>query len=338
MTATVKGWLLQWETTLALGVVGLVMYGSASTAGFASSTNLSLAAAGIAEVALMVVPLSLLIIAREIDLSVASIAGLASVTMGIMVEHGWPLVAAIFAVLAIGLAAGMTNGFLVAYLRLPSLVVTLGTLALFRGMCYILIGPQSVSLLPESLTNFGIDNVPGTPVPWTIVPFVAVALVVGIALRFTTVGRRIYAVGGSPDTARYSGVRVQRLTFGLFALSGVVCAIAGIVYTARLGTAHADNAVGFELDAVTIVFLGGISVFGGKGSLVGVVWALALIALLKNVLGLHQVNGDAQSTVIGLMLIGSVLLNNLVRVASARARSRRVARLRAAPQPGPEHG
>jgi rhamnose transport system permease protein len=336
--ARIKAMLLQWETTLALGVVALVVYGSATTTGFSSSTNLSLATAGISEVALMVVPLALLVIAREIDLSVASIAGLASVTLGVLIDHGWGLWPAIFAVLAIGVAAGALNGFLIAYLRLPSLVVTLGTLALFRGMCYILIGPESVSILPESLTNFGIDNVPGTSVPWTIVPFVVAAVAVGVMLRFTVTGRRIYAIGGSPDTALYSGVRVQRMTFGLFVLSGFVCAIAGIVYTARLGNAHADNAFGLELDAVTIVFLGGVSVFGGKGSLVGVAWALALIALIKNVLGLNQVDGDAQSTVIGGMLIGSVLLNNLARAASERARTRRVARLRAAPAPGPEPG
>jgi rhamnose transport system permease protein len=336
MTA-IRERLLQWETTLAAGVLGLFLVAAATVPGFASSTNLSLAAAGISEVALMVVPLTLLIIAREIDLSVASVAGLASVSLGVMIKHGWPLGLAIPAVLLVGVAAGALNGFLVACLRLPSLVVTLGTLALFRGLCFILLGPHSVSVLPVELTDWGISNVPGTAIPWTIAPFLVVAVVAGVVLHRTATGRRIFAIGGSPETALYSGVRVRRLTFGLFVLSGVVCAVAGIVYTARLGNARANNAVGFELDAVTIVFLGGISVFGGKGSLVGVVWALALIALIKNVLGLNQVNGDAQATVIGLLLIVSVLLNNLARSVSERVRARREARARAG-QPRPQPG
>lgn len=330
--------LVQWESLLAAAVIALALYAAATIDGFTSTVNLSLATAGISEVALMVVPLALLIIAREIDLSIASIAGLASVTLGVLIDHGVALGVAIPAVLAVGLACGALNGVLVAYLRLPSLVVTLGTLALFRGLCYILLGPRSVSILPVELTDFGLANVPGTSVPWTIVPFLVLALVVGVVLHRTATGRRIYAIGGSPDTALYSGVKVQRMTFLLFVLSGVVCAVAGIIYTARFGNARADNAFGFELDAVTIAFLGGISVFGGKGSLSGVVWALLLIALIKNVLGLNQVNGDAQSTVIGLLLIVSVLLNNFARAVSERVRTRRRRRARAREGPSPQPG
>ncbi|MBA2513551.1 MAG: ABC transporter permease [Solirubrobacterales bacterium] len=334
----VKRQLLQWETTLAAAVVTLFLVSAATVPGFASSINLSLAAAGVSEVALMVVPLALLIIAREIDLSIASIAGLASVSLGVMIERGVPLGLAIPLVLLIGVAAGALNGALVAWLRLPSLVVTLGTLALFRGLCYIILGPRSVSVLPEPFTDFGISNVPGTAVPLTIVPFVVVVVIVGVVLHRTATGRRIYAIGGSPETALYSGVRVQRMTFWLFVLSGAVCAVAGIVYTARLGNARADSALGFELDAVTIAFLGGISVFGGKGTMAGVGLALILIALVKNVLGLNQVNGDAQATAIGALLIGSVLLNNLARSISEHARARREARVRAAGQPSPRPG
>jgi len=336
--SVIKRRLLQWETTLAAGAITLFLVAAATVPGFASSINLSLAAAGVSEVALMVVPLTLLIIAREIDLSVASIAGLASVSLGVMIERGVPLGLGIPAVLLIGVAAGALNGALVAWLRLPSLVVTLGTLALFRGLCYVLLGPRSVSVLPEPFTDFGISNVPGTAVPLTIVPFLVVVVIVGVMLHRTATGRRIFAIGGSPETALYSGVRVQRMTFWLFVLSGAVCAGAGIIYTARLGNARADNALGFELDAVTIVFLGGISVFGGKGTMAGVGMALVLIALVKNVLGLNQVNGDAQATVIGLLLIGSVLLNNLARSISERARGRRDARGRAAARSSPKPG
>jgi rhamnose transport system permease protein len=131
-----------------------------------------------------------------------------------------------------------------------------------------------------------------------------------VVLQRTPIGRRIYAIGGNPDAALYSGVKTRRIRFWLFVLSGLICAIAGIIFTARLSNARANNAVGFELDVITIVLLGGINVFGGRGRLTGVLWALFLIALVRNVLGLSQIGGDAQGTVIGLILIISLLLSN----------------------------
>ena len=191
-------------------------------------------------------------------------------------------------VLLAGAAAGAFNGVLVTRLDLPSLVVTLGTLAMFRGVGYIILGSGSVNVFPDALTNLGIDNVPGTQVPWTIVPFLLLAPVFAVVLQHTPTGRRIYALGGNPDAARYAGVRSRRLRFMLFVVSGLVCALAGIVFTARLANARANNALGFELDVITIALLGGISVFGGRGKLTGVVWALVLVATLRNVLGLQQ--------------------------------------------------
>jgi rhamnose transport system permease protein len=128
-------------------------------------------------------------------------------------------------------------------------------------------------------------------------------------LQRSAIGRRIYAIGGNPDTAHYAGVKVGRTRLGLFVVSGLVCAVAGIVFTARLANARADNAVGLELDVITIALLGGVSVFGGRGKLTGVFCALILIATLRNVLGLLRVGGDAQGTVIGLLLIVSLLLS-----------------------------
>jgi len=133
-----------------------------------------------------------------------------------------------------------------------------------------------------------------------------------VVLQHTAIGRRIYAIGGNPDTALYSGIKVRRIRFGLFVISGMVCAIAGMVLTARLSNARANNALGFELDVITIALLGGISVFGGRGRLTGVLWALVLVAIVRNVLGLNQIGGDAQGIVIGLLLIGALLLSNAI--------------------------
>lgn len=297
---------LNWDLFLAVLALATLGYAAAFVPGFATAFNVSQAIAGMSEKALIVLPMVLLIIAREIDLSVASILALSSVVFGILIEAGVPLPAAILVVLAAGAAAGAFNGTLVTALRLPSLVVTLGTLAMFRGIGYIILGTASVNQFPDAFTNFGIYNVGDTPLPWTIVPFLVLAPVFAIVLQKTPTGRRIYAIGGNPDTARYSGVRMRRIQFFLFVVSGIVSAIAGIVFTARLANARANNAVGFELDIITIALLGGVSVFGGRGRLTGVLWALVLVATIRNVLGLSQIGGDAQGTVIGLLLIVSL--------------------------------
>jgi rhamnose transport system permease protein len=223
---------------------------------------------------------------------------------------------------------GAFNGMLVAVMGLPSLVVTLATLAMFRGIAYIILGSASVNELPDGVSAFGIGNVGDTPVPWTIVPFLVLAPLFAVALQKSAIGRRIYAIGGSPETALYSGVRVGRIRFWLFVLSGLVCSLAGMIFTARLSNARANNAVGFELDVITIVLLGGVSVFGGKGRLTGVLCALALLALVRNVLGLCLIGGDAQSTFVGLLLIAVLLCStSMSRVSAGMLRRRALSRL-----------
>lgn len=301
--------IASWENFLALLTLAVLAYAVFAVPNFATVFNISQAIAGASERALIVLPMVLLIIAREIDLSVASILALCSVVFGLLIREGLPLEGAIALALLTGILAGAFNGVLVTYLGLPSLVVTLGTMAMFRGIGYILLGTGSVNEFPESFTDFGIDTLGDTPIPWTIVPFLVLAPVFAVLLQMSGIGRRIYAIGGSPDTALYAGVRVARIRLGLFVLSGFICAIASIVFTARLANARADNAIGLELDVITIALLGGVSVFGGRGKLTGVFLALVLIATLRNVLGLSQIGGDAQGTVIGLLLIVSLLLS-----------------------------
>ncbi|MBV9219136.1 MAG: ABC transporter permease [Methylobacteriaceae bacterium] len=324
----IRAWLQRlasWETFLAALTLALVGYAVAALPTFATSFNLSQAIAGVSERALIVLPMVLLIIAREIDLSVASILALASVVFGVAVAHGIPLFGAMALALAIGALCGAFNGFLVTLLGLPSLVVTLGTLAMFRGIGYMILGPDSVNEFPESFSNFGIDTVGDTLIPWTIIPFLVLAPLFALVLQASTIGRRIYAIGGNPSAALYSGVRVDRTRFALFVVSGLVCALAGIVFTARLANARADNAVGLELDVITTALLGGVSVFGGRGKLTGVLWALVLIATLRNVLGLEEIGGQAQGTIIGLLLILTLLASNAAQrlVALARGRAAR---------------
>jgi rhamnose transport system permease protein len=211
---------LGWVGALALVTLVLIACAVLWVPHFATAFNISQAAAGISERALLTLPMVLLIIAREIDLSVASTLALCSVVLGVLVQAGWPLVPAIAAVLGVGAVAGLLNGTLVTALGLPSLVVTLGTLALFRGIGYVLLGTGSVNVLPEALTDFGINTVAGTPVPWTLVPFLVLAPCFAVLLQLTPIGRHIYALGGNPATALYSGVRVRRLRLAMFVASG----------------------------------------------------------------------------------------------------------------------
>jgi rhamnose transport system permease protein len=299
-----------WDMLLAAACLVTIGYGILFVPNFFTAFNLSQIAASASEKALLILPMTLLIIVREIDLSVASILALTSVVFGLLVQASVPLILALPLTIAAGGLLGAFNGYLTAFLGLPSLVVTLGTMAMYRGIGYIFLGTGSVNVLPDSVTDFGIDNIAGTDIPLTIVPFLILAPLFAIVLQRTPTGKRLYALGGNPMAALYSGIAARRLTATLFVLSGAVCATAGIVYTARLSNARANNALGMELDVITIVLLGGVSVFGGKGRLPGVFLALILLSAIRNLLALNQVGGDAQGMVIGLILIASLLLGN----------------------------
>ncbi len=260
----------------------------------------------------MALPMTFIIIAGDIDLSVASALGLASVIVGVTWNAGIPLWLVIGIALVVGIIAGLLNGALVTRLGLPSLVVTLGTLALFRGLAFVILGDQAVSNFPSAFTNFGIGDVPGTLIPWSFVVFVILALLFMVTLHWSWIGRQIYATGLNKEASRFAGIRVKRLKLLLFMLSGLIAALAGIIFTARISSARADNAIGFELDVITVVLLGGVNIFGGRGTLVGVILSLFVIGALRNALGLADVSGDVQNIVVGTLLVLSVLGPNIV--------------------------
>jgi len=257
--------------------------------------------------------MTLIVIAGEIDLSVESMAGLGCALLGVLFDAGVPLVIAIPIVLAVGALGGLLNGVLVTRAGLPSLVVTLGTLALFRGLASVVLGPRAISNFPAEFNAFGFGNVPGTQIPWPLVVFAVLAVIVGIILHGTWIGRQFFAVGKSQSAARYAGVRVARLKTGLFVLSGTIAALAGVILTSRLSSARADAGQGMTLAVVTAVLLGGVDIFGGSGTLPGVVLAVFTLAILQNGLRLGDVSTQLQSIAVGLLLIVSVVLPNIAR-------------------------
>jgi rhamnose transport system permease protein len=314
----------RWETVLVVALLGLIVLGTRLSPFFLTANNFANLAAALMEVAIMALPMTLVIVAGEIDLSVESMAGLASALLGFLWAAGVPLTIAIPVVLLVGALGGLMNGLLVARVRLPSLVVTLGTLALFRGLALIVLGPRGVSDFPATFTQLGFGRVPGTAIPWSLVVFTALAIVLGIVLHRTWVGRQIYAVGKNPGAARFSGVRVNRLKGGLFVLSGVVAALAGIILTSRLSSARADAAQGMTLTVATVVLLGGVNIFGGSGTIPGVALAVLIVAVMQNALRLASVTVEVQSIALGLLLILSVVIPSFAhRAKSAVDRIRR---------------
>ena len=298
----------RWETLLFVALVGLLVLGNALSPFFLTPGNFANLIAALIEVAIMALPMALIIVAGEIDLSVESMAGLASALTGFLWSIGVPLSLAIPIVLAVGALGGLLNGLLVGRGGLPSLVVTLGTLALFRGLALIVLGPLGVSDFPAAFTELGFGHVPGTLIPWPFVIFIVLAAVLGFVLHRTWLGRQIYAVGKNAGAARFSGVRVARIRVGLFVLSGLIASLAGIILTSRLSSARADAATGMTLTVVTVVLLGGVNIFGGSGTIPGVVLAFFTLAVMQNALRLASVTVEVQSIALGLLLILSVVI------------------------------
>ena len=301
-------WLARWETLLVVALLGLIVVGNSLSPFFLTAGNFANLIAALMEVAIMALPVTLIIIVGEIDLSVESSAGLASALLGFLWMSHVPLPIAIPIVLAVGALGGLLNGLFVARAGLPSLVVTLGTLAVFRGLALIVLGPIGVSDFPPAFTELGFGHVPGTLIPWPFVIFVLLAVMLTVILHQTWIGRQIFAIGKNSGAARYSGVRVSRVKIGLFVLSGLIASLAGIILTSRLSSARADAAEGMTLTVVTVVLLGGVNIFGGSGSIPGVVLAVLAVAVMQNALRLASVTVEVQSIALGLLLILSVVI------------------------------
>lgn len=316
--------LLGWEATITLLVVLALIAGALLSPDFLTASNLSFLTANFSEVALMALTMTLLVIVAEIDLSVASVLGLCSSLLGVLWSAHVPMPLALLLVFLAGGLAGLFNGLLVTRLGLPSLAVTIGTLALYRGLAYALLGDRAVADFPAAYTNLGFGNVPGTQIPIPIALFLVLAVVVAVVLHATSFGRSLYAIGANEVAARFAGLRVERVKLTLFVLSGLMSALAGVVYTFRFSSARADNASGFELGVIAAVLLGGVSIFGGRGSVVGAVAAVFLIGIINGALTIVDVPNEVLTVVTGLLLIGSVLVPNLLARLSANRERRKL--------------
>ncbi len=314
--------LRSWEGLLLLLLVAVIAFNVAQSPFYLRLSNqINLFQLSIEKIILALV-LTLVIINAEIDLSVASIMALSAATWAFLFDKGVPAPLGIVLALAVGLLCGAFNGFWIARLGLPSLAVTLAGLIGFRGVARILVEDRSISGFPEWFNRLGQQPLIG-PLPLSLIIFFVMLAVTLVLLQSSAFGRYIYVIGNSRDVARYSGVKVVRVKFLLFVASGFISALAGLLLAARLGAVRGNMAEGFELDAITMVLLGGVSIFGGSGTLVGVGLAILLILNLRNGMALLNVTGNTQTGVIGALLILSVLVPNWLRNAQGMWQRRR---------------
>ena len=296
-----------WETLLLAVAIGIFVANSIASPYFLNAWNLSDATFNFTEKAMIAFAMALLIIAGEIDLSVASIIALASTAMGAAAQIGAETPILVLVGLGTGLICGAFNGVLVTRLGLPSIVVTIGTMSLFRGISYIVLGDQAYRTYPSDFAFFGQGYV-WWVISFEFVMFAVIGLIYGLVLHKTNFGRAIFAIGNNPTSALFSGIRVQRVKFILFLLTGLMAGVAAICLTSRLGSTRPSIAFGWELEVVTMVVLGGVNILGGSGSIPGVVIAAFVMGLVTFGLGLLNVPGIVMSIVIGALLIGVIAL------------------------------
>ena len=299
---------LRWEWML-VGLILLdVFINTRLSPFFLDANNLARTSSDFMEIGLMMLPMVFIIITGNIDLSIASNMGMSASFMGLLHNQGVNIWVAALAGLLLGTLGGMLNGYLVSRVKLPALVVTLGTYAFYRGIAYGFLGDQAARGYPKAFTYFGQGKVFGTIIPFSVALFLVLAVLFGLVLHRTTFGRYLYSIGNNENATLYSGIPVAKIKFIIYTLSGFMAALAGLILAARFGSTRPDIGTGLELSVITAVVLGGVDINGGKGTTLGTVLSLLLIGLMRFGMGLLNIQGQVQGIVIGLLLILSIFL------------------------------
>ena len=313
-----------WEIILVLLLFVVVSGFGVSTEGFLDFYNLSDSTFNYSEKALIALPMALIIIAGEIDISVAATVALTSVAMGLAKDAGAGTALIILVGIGSGALCGAFNGVLITRFNLPAIVVTIGTLSLYRGAALVILGDGAITGYPQAMSTLGngyIGDLIG--LPWLQIPieftiFVFMALVFGIVLHTTVWGRRIFSIGANPIAARFSGIPVNSYRLVLFIVIGAMAGLASVLLTGRIGSTRPNIAMGWELDAITMVILGGVSINGGRGSLLGVVLAILVLGMFTFGLQMNNVPGIVMSMILGALMITSMIVPILIQRAAQR--------------------
>jgi rhamnose transport system permease protein len=301
--------LMSWEGFLiAVLCIVFAVNASMSNAFFTIGNQINLFNLSIEKIIVALI-MTFIIINGEIDLSVASVMGLSACTFGWLFHAGVPAGFAIVIVMAVGVVCGVVNGLFITRLGIPSLVVTLSTLIGYRGLARVLVEDRGINQFPEWFDALGQQPLLG-PFPLSLIIFFVLFVILAVVLHFSGFGRRVYVIGNNAEVATYSGVDVARIKMQLFVASSTISALAGLLFAARVGAIRGDVAQGFELDIITIVLLGGVSIFGGSGSLLGTLLSILIVLSLRNGMDLANITGHIQTGLVGLLLILSVLIPN----------------------------
>jgi rhamnose transport system permease protein len=299
--------LAHWETFLVLLLVAICASNAAASPYFLDLQNLLDSTQSFSEKSLLALGMALLIVGRDIDLSIAAIVALCSTVMGWLATKGVGTGGLVAASLLSGTLLGMFNGALVARLGLPAIVVTIGTVSLFRGISFIVLGDGAYTVFPEGFDTLGQGYLFGR-VPYAFLVLLTLMAVFYVLLHRTRVGRNLYAYGQNPSAARYSGIAVDAHRFWFFTLNGGLCGLAAVFLTSRIGATRPNLALGWDLEAIAIVLLGGVGIFGGTGRMSGVILAIFVMGMLTFGLGLRNLPGITMSIVVGALLVASVAL------------------------------
>ncbi|ONH30420.1 ABC transporter permease [Pseudofrankia asymbiotica] len=318
------------EISIVLALALLVIVTAVGHPSFVHSQSIRDILLGAAIMAVLAVGQTIVVITRNIDLSVGSVLGLSAFAAGsLLMDHpGVPIIVAVLVGIAVGAGCGLVNGLLVRFGDVPALVVTLGTLYAYRGVAYLWAGGSQINAdeLPDGFLKFGTATVLG--VPYLVLIAVAVLVIAGVVLRSYPAGRQLYALGSSPDGARLAGIPVGRRTLAAFLASGVLAGLAGVLFAARFGTVDAAAGNGYELNVVAAVVVGGVAIFGGSGS----VWGAALGALLLTTIGsalpVLGVDQFWQQAIVGALILLAIGIDRLIAARVAAALKKRGSHVR----------
>jgi rhamnose transport system permease protein len=305
-------YITRWEGFLIIVLVLVVVVNSLTSPYFLNAFNLMNTTFNFMEKAIVAMPLMLVIVAGEIDISVAGIMAMSATLMGLAAQLGATLPMVLLVGLVSGLLAGMLNGFIITRFGVPSIAVSIGAMSLYRGISYVILGDRAFTEYPEGFGYIGQGFIGETIIPFPLVLFAVLAVVFGLILHRTTFGRRLYAIGNNPVAAQFSGIPVNKYKRILFMLSGTFSGLAACVLTSRISTARPNMAYGWELEIVTLVVLGGVSIYGGRGSVFGVITSIFIIGLVRFGMALVNVPGQVMNIVTGFLLIAAILLPGLL--------------------------
>ena len=304
--------LTKWESILFIIFLLVIIINSNLSQYFLDPVNILNTTFNFVEKSIIALPMIFVIICGDIDISVASIIALSSVFMGLASSLGAGTLLLILIGILTGTLCGLFNGLLITKIKIPAIAVTIGTMSLFRGIAYVILGDQAFTKYPLSFGYFGQGYIGNTMIPFQLILFIVLTAIFGFILHKTTFGRKIYAIGNNANGAKFSGINVNNIRLTIFTLTGLLSGLASILLTSRIGSTRPNIANGWELEIITIVVLGGVSIMGGKGNIFGVIISIFLIGFLRFGMGLINIPGKVMNIVVGFLLIIAIMLPGLL--------------------------